>query len=485
MTIPPQQNPAPPRIRIPRQGLGDPRDARQLEKDQVIARRQLGLLSDEQAHKRIHEILKQLQWGQDVSTEADRVPFDIWQDGSPDHAFALVAKGMLVVQDNPTIASVAKDELTKAGYRIVEPDVNDKELVPGDAPRTLRYISTVPRTPSDLAASAHRLQAFGVIASLDYVVPLGHIVKGDDFPEVAAKGYAKHPTHGRRPPQIPPRRVRVAVIDTGIAKPKREDGWLVNVTRGPANIDGGDIMPPVGRLDWFAGHGTFTAGVVQQVAPHCEIYAYRFTTGDGIGTERDVADAILRAVEEADKDGVEDLIINLSVGTPAVTGNPPLAMQQAVDYVSQTHPRVVMVASAGNNGTGERMYPAAFAQVVAVGALTANPDPAKRLPAAFSSYGPWVDCSCVGVGVVSTFVEGTLPPLPIVNRTDAVFPVKNPFGVWSGTSFCAPQISGAIARACQENDVSPDQALAGLLAGRNAITNFGAVIDELLEGTPL
>jgi thermitase len=482
MTDTPHENSAPPRIRISAEELADPRDPDELERDQEITRRQLELLSDEHAHERIEEILEQLQWGQEISTQPDRIPFDIWQDGTRDDAFALVARGRLVVQASPALAPLAEELLSKAGYGKVEPDDDEKEqeqFVPTDSPRTLVYLSTVRRTPSDLVADAHRLQGAGVTASLDYVVPLGHIVKGDDFPELAAKGYDPYPTGGG-PSQDPPRRVRVAVVDTGIAEPKRGDGWLVNVARGPANIDKLDIMPPVGRLDWSAGHGQFTAGVVQQVAPHCEIFAYRFTTGDGIGTERGVADAILRAVQEADDDGVEDLIINLSVGTTAVAGRPPLAMQQAVEYVTRTHPKVVMVAAAGNNGTGERMYPAAFPPVVAVGALTA----ADLLPASFSSYGPWVDCSCVGVGIVSTFVQGTLPPVPIPNRLDAIFGA-DAFGVWSGTSFSTPQISGAIARACQENDLSPDQALAGLLAGRKTITNFGAVIDELLPGTPV
>ncbi len=37
--------------------------------------------------------------------------------------------------------------------------------------------------------------------------------------------------------------------------------------------------------------------------------------------------------------------------------------------------------------------------------------------------------------------------------------------MWTGTSFAAPQISGAIARRCEEFDETPPVALAKLLGG--------------------
>ena len=63
---------------------------------------------------------------------------------------------------------------------------------------------------------------------------------------------------------------------------------------------------------------------------------------------------------------------------------------------------VVVVASAGNEGTTQPWYPAAATGVIAVGAVTKLPprsgrgDPAER--ASFSNHGPWVDCATAGVG---------------------------------------------------------------------------------------
>ena len=149
-----------------------------------------------------------------------------------------------------------------------------------------------------------------------------------------------------------------------------------------------------------------------------------------------------------------------------------------MEFVAANFPDVVIVASAGNDGTAQEMYPAAFEQVVGVGALTAD-----HRPAGFSSFGPWVTCSCVGAGVVSTFVKGVLPPQAIEGRDDVKFDL-GAFAVWSGTSFSAPQVSGAVARLSQMNGQTPREALADLLAHHRTVPNYGVILDELLPGTP-
>ena len=122
------------------------------------------------------------------------------------------------------------------------------------------------------------------------------------------------------------------------------------------------------------------------------------------------------------------------------------------------------------------MFPAAMKGVVGVGALAAN-----LTPAPWSNHGFWVNCSAVGVGVISTFVDGVEP------HTDAGAIVTEQFGpdawaIWSGTSFSAPQIAGAVAQLCQLNDVGPAVALGQLLAGRPTLPGFGFVI-PILPGT--
>jgi hypothetical protein len=74
------------------------------------------------------------------------------------------------------------------------------------------------------------------------------------------------------------------------------------------------------------------------------------------------------------------------------------------------------------------------------------------LPALWSSRGFWVTCSTIGQGLCSTFVDGTesplitLSPVPPGQAHAAVtFTGDPPWAYWSGTSFAAPQITGAVA----------------------------------------
>ena len=269
--------------------------------------------------------------------------------------------------------------------------------------------------------------------------------------------------------------VRVAVIDTGRAAEKRSDGWSTGVVA--ADTDPLNEVAPNNRNDYFSGHGTFTAGIVRQVAPRCEVVVYRFTGPDGIGTDRDAADKMLQAAADA---GGRRLIINASFGTPAVGGVPPLALRDAVARIATEHPDVLIVASAGNDGGEDQLYPAGFSQygVKAVGAL--NPD---LTGADYSNRGSWVHCSAVGVGVVSTFVAGLLPPEDDLGVADIRFG-KNAWATWSGTSFTAPQISGAVAYLCsQQPGLLPKNAFTKLLTGRPTVNKFGTVV-HILPGTP-
>lgn len=484
-------------VRIQPGDYPDTRDEEARTRAGRVVHRQLSLLSPdvEENRRRIRQILEQLQAGQDAPDLEDAIPFDLWDTPVAGRTPVLVARDRIVVRTEEP-ANVRKHvgkhagkharpdnlvpptrELPIDGYELVPRDQGKDNVIPVGASTNV-FRSLTRKSPDELAADVQRLEAFGVPASLNYIVPLGHIVKGDDFPEPATPLFPEFPGVLRSTGGDPSNPVRVAIIDTGISDEERPDGWLASIKRGSANIDQTDIMAPVDRLDWFAGHGTFAAGIVQQVAPDCQIVAYRFTGGDGVGTEQDVADAVLRAVQEAQEDNVQHLVINLSVGIPAVAGLPPIALRDAVEFVSLNHPDVVIVASAGNDGTSDEMFPAAFDQVVGVGALDA-----AMQPTSFSSFGPWVTCSCVGAGVVSTFVKGVLPPQPIPGRDDVKFE-SGSFAVWSGTSFSAPQISGALARLCQMNGFSPRVALEVLLENHRTVPNFGFIIDELLPGTP-
>jgi len=314
-----------------------------------------------------------------------------------------------------------------------------------------------------LADLARALTARGVMASLNYVAPTG----------VVWKGLGPEPSAGPgpvRPPTGAGQRVRVAVIDTGITAQPRTDGWLTDVVRN-GNVDALDVLPgpPDGLLDLAAGHGTFVSGVVQQVAPDADVVVYRVLDTDGIGSEVDVANAMVQAVQEGAQ------ILNLSLGMETLDDQPPAALAVALELIrdleAAAQREVVVVAAAGNYGHDRPCWPGAFDDVTGVAALTQS-----LAPADWSSRGSWVDCSTIGEGVRSTYVQGT-ESLLIDPEPDTFGP--DSWALSSGTSFCAPQVAAATALIAQEEGVGVREACRRLLTGLPAVPGYGGAIEIL------
>jgi subtilisin family serine protease len=322
-----------------------------------------------------------------------------------------------------------------------------------------------------LEVLARLLQDEGVPASVNHITPLGPIVKGLGGPE---------PSAGARPfpgaVQSATRAMRVAVIDTGIDATRRNDGWLTAVPRD-GNVDLLDAFPPFGFLDFGAGHGTFAAGVVQQVSPTTDLRVYRALDSDGVGSEVEVATAMVRAVEEGAQ------ILNLSLGTQTFDDQRPVAIEVALEIIAELEAQngreVLVVAAAGNFADTHECWPAAFDwptfRVVAVAGLRAD-----LTPSDWSSRGSWVDCSTVAEGILAPYVQGQ-ESWEIDPRPDS-FP-RDAWAVWTGTSFAAPQIAGAVARLCHEDHkLTPRAALEELLRRGRPIPDFGVAL-EILPGT--
>jgi subtilase family protein len=266
--------------------------------------------------------------------------------------------------------------------------------------------------------------------------------------------------------------IRVAIIDTGITAQTRNDGWLDGVRRGAGNVDQLDLLPagPDGLLDYGAGHGTFVAGIVARVAPQAEIVMYRAADTDGFATDDQIADAIL----EAHRDGAQ--VINVSLGVRTVDDQPPPALAAAVRTVLESSQERVIVAAAGNYGDTGKVFPAALEGVHAVAGLTAF-----LTPALWSSYGD-VQFSTVAEGIHSTFVRGT--ESPVFDPSPDEFPgpdSADPWAVWSGTSFAAPQIAGAVARISYEEKVDVRAAVQKLADYGKQIAGYGKAM-RILKG---
>jgi subtilisin family serine protease len=151
-----------------------------------------------------------------------------------------------------------------------------------------------------------------------------------------------------------------------------------------------------------------------------------------------------------------------------------LAVIAELDADKPDEEKTIIVAAAGNCGDARPFYPAAFPGVISVAGLNPN-----MTPSPWSSHGFWVTCSTVGQGLHSTYVYGTESPL--IDPAETEFPGPDPFAVWSGTSFAAPQVAGAIARLYQAPGATLRGALDELLQLAVPIPGFGRAV-QILKG---
>ncbi len=215
--------------------------------------------------------------------------------------------------------------------------------------------------------------------------------------------------------------VRVGVVDTGLY---RKHEWLQGATSRGTRDD--EILDDNGdaNRDFEASHGSFIAGVILRQAPSALVIARAVLDSHGIVEDPAIADAL-------DSLLVEDIdILNLSFGgyTEPADPEPFPATFRAIERLRERNPLLVVVAAAGNKGLQQEFWPAASPRVIGVGALTTN---LRR--ASFSNFGPWVDAWAKGVDVESCF------DLDDQQTTSGA--------IWSGTSFAAPRVAGAIAAA--------------------------------------
>jgi hypothetical protein len=246
--------------------------------------------------------------------------------------------------------------------------------------------------------------------------------------------------------------IRVAVVDTGwpVAQSRLDEEYNgqggVTVSGNPGLENGklgmnpGDASdePDTDKddyLDPVAGHGMFIAGLLLQYAPGVSVKVVSALTTYGDGNEWSIS----RKINELVRDAIPPHIINLSFGTYAA--EKPDRLAEAI--TSATRRGIVVVASAGNDGTSRPTYPAAYAGVVSVGAL--GPDG----PATFSNWGEWVRASAPGVDVASGFwtFNGKTS-----GEAGGDADEYAGWALWSGTSFSAPIVAAALARELQAQE---------------------------------
>ena len=216
--------------------------------------------------------------------------------------------------------------------------------------------------------------------------------------------------------------VVVAVLDTGLRK-THEDFEPTRIRQGYDYVSGDN--DPNDRC----GHGTHVSGTVaattdngRGVSGMSQAAVLPYKVLDLVGGLLSVTctgstSTIAQAIRDAADAGAE--VISMSLG-----GGGSTTLANAVSYAWSKG--VLIVAAAGNDGGNNSVdYPAAYPEVIAVGALDSN-----KQRASYSDGGPQLDIAAPGSSVWSTYSSS-----------------NTSYDSLSGTSMATPHVAGALALA--------------------------------------
>lgn len=227
--------------------------------------------------------------------------------------------------------------------------------------------------------------------------------------------------------------VTIAILDTGVECTHVD---LMNKCVDVQNFSQSNTT------DDLLGHGTHVAGIAaantnnnvgvagvgwnSSIASLKVCYEYPSESIPLFGLCTTAASAA--AITHAADNGYQ--VISMSYGSDPNPYAPSQVEQDAVNYA--WNQGVVLVAAAGNDYAPDKVYPAAFTNVIAVAASDWHDNLAY-----FSTFGPWVSVAAPGRNVFSTYPNA-----------GCGLAANDPEGCYtwlSGTSMAAPHVAGLAA----------------------------------------
>ena len=265
--------------------------------------------------------------------------------------------------------------------------------------------------------------------------------------------------------------VTVAVVDSGIVKNQDLGARLLkSVNFNPSYHDSADRY----------GHGTFVASIIGGngkhsngkyigLAPQVNLVNARVSNDQGMSTESDVVSALQWIYNK--RTNYDIRVVNLSLNSSVAQSYHTSPLDAACEILWFNG--IVVVVSAGNNGTATLFPPANDPFVITVGATddkqTVNLT--DDVISTFSAYGT-TESGFVKPDLVTPGrnIVGVLPENDQLNMSRS-YPqnrVDYNYFKMSGTSVSAPMVSGAVALLLQdEPNLTPDQVKYRLKATAN------------------
>ncbi|WP_174728994.1 PA14 domain-containing protein [Mesobacillus harenae] len=232
-------------------------------------------------------------------------------------------------------------------------------------------------------------------------------------------------------------KITVAVVDDGIDL-NHED--LIGKIVSPY-----DAVYNTSEYVTVGKHGTHVAGIIAAtmdngiggtgIAPSVKIMPINIFAGDSAKTS-DLIEAIGYAVNNGAN------IINLSLGSPEYSR----ALDEAIQEANRQG--VIIVASAGNDSSNLKFYPASLPNVISV----SSTDSYDQL-SSFSNFGYNIDFAAPGTSILSTFPN-------------------NNYGYMSGTSMASPLVAGIAALVWSQCSECTSEQIQSKL--KNSVDDLGA-----------
>jgi serine protease len=252
--------------------------------------------------------------------------------------------------------------------------------------------------------------------------------------------------------------VIVAVIDTGVLLDHPDlQGQLVpgydfiasnsNSGDGEPGIDANPDDPGDGGGQPSSFHGTHVAGTIAAasnnnngvagIAWGAKIMPCRAIGING-GLRYDIEQCVRYAAGLPNDSGTVPAqradIINLSLGGPANSTNPPTAYRLARDA------GVIVVAAAGNDSSNQLFAPAAYDGVVSVSATNIS-----RQLASYSNYGTTIDVAAPGGDSGDLNGDGFFDGVLSTSADDSGGNIVFNYRFAAGTSMASPHMAGVVA----------------------------------------